>query len=96
MRLVEKKLSKHPETWAPELWITVAMPLEPVKDPAICSAGEAFDILGAKFAALIKEPKGWICSKCGVDRTKSVCPKGDTAALTGDCPMIATAHGVEE
>lgn len=45
----------------------------------------------------IEEHKGWVCPKCGVDRTKDVCPKGDTAALTGDCPMIATAQtGVEE
>jgi len=44
----------------------------------------------------IEEPKGWVCSKCGTDRTKAVCPKGHTAALTGECPMIATAQtGVE-
>jgi hypothetical protein len=45
----------------------------------------------------IEEPKGWVCTKCGTDRTKAVCPKGHTAALTGECPMIATAQlGVEE
>ena len=54
MRLVEKKVIMHPETWAPELLVTVAVTLEPVKDPAICSAGEAFDILGAKFVEILK------------------------------------------
>jgi hypothetical protein len=45
----------------------------------------------------IEERKGWVCPKCGVDRTRAVCPKGHTAAITGDCPMTATAQsGVEE
>jgi hypothetical protein len=34
---------------------------------------------------------GWLCSKCGTDRTKAACPKGHTAALTGECPMVGTA-----
>ena len=40
----------------------------------------------------VEERKGWICSKCGVDRTQAVCPKGHTAAITGDCPMTAEAQ----
>ena len=40
----------------------------------------------------VEEPKGWVCSKCGIDRTKAVCPKGHTAALTGECPMIGVAQ----
>ena len=40
----------------------------------------------------VEEHKGWVCPKCGVDRTRDVCPKGHTAALTGDCPMTATAQ----
>ena len=40
----------------------------------------------------VKEPKGWVCSKCGIDRTKAACPKGHTAALTGECPMIGVAQ----
>jgi len=40
----------------------------------------------------IEERKGWVCPKCGVDRTRDVCPKGHTAAITGDCPMIAEAQ----
>jgi len=45
----------------------------------------------------IEERKGWVCPKCGVDRAREACPKGHTAAITGDCPMTATAQsGVEE
>jgi hypothetical protein len=40
----------------------------------------------------VEEHKGWVCPKCGVDRTRDVCPKGHTAALTSDCPMTATAQ----
>jgi len=44
----------------------------------------------------IEERKGWRCPKCGVDRTREACPKGHTAAITGDCPMTASAQsGVE-
>lgn len=34
---------------------------------------------------------GWLCEKCGTDRTKAPCPKGHSAALTGECPMVVTA-----
>ena len=44
----------------------------------------------------IEERKGWVCPKCGIDRTKDVCPKGHTAAITGDCPMTATAQSGRE
>ncbi len=40
----------------------------------------------------VKESNGWVCPKCGVDRTQAVCPRGDTAALTGECPMIGVAQ----
>lgn len=40
----------------------------------------------------VEEPKGWVCPKCGIDRTKAVCPKGHTAAITGECPMTAEAQ----
>jgi hypothetical protein len=40
----------------------------------------------------VEEPKSWHCPKCGIDRTKAVCPKGHTAAITGDCPMTAEAQ----
>lgn len=35
--------------------------------------------------------QGWVCHKCGTDRTKAVCPKGHMAAATGDCPMSGVA-----
>jgi len=34
------------------------------------------------------------CPKCGVDRAKAACPRGYSAALTGDCPMVGTAQQV--
>ena len=40
---------------------------------------------------LAEQKPGWVCSKCGVDRIQDVCPKGDTAALTGECPMTGKA-----
>ena len=40
----------------------------------------------------VEEPTGWVCPKCGIDRTKAVCPKGHTAAITGECPMTAEAQ----
>ena len=42
--------------------------------------------LAARTAALDRAA-GWTCPKCGTDRTKAACPKGHSAALTGDCPM---------
>ena len=50
----------------------------------------ASDLIKQHFG--IEERKGWVCPKCGVDRTQDVCPKGHTAAVTGDCPMTATAQ----
>ena len=41
---------------------------------------------------LIEESQGWVCPKCGIDRTQEVCPKGYTAAVMGDCPMTAEAQ----
>ena len=69
-----------------------------------CSAIRLDDVFnGGKFQRTIlehfgvEERKGWVCPKCGIDRTKDVCPKGHFATMTGDCPMTATAQsGVEE
>ena len=36
----------------------------------------------------VKESLGWVCSKCGTDRTKAVCPLGPSASVDGRCPMI--------
>lgn len=44
----------------------------------------------------VEDHKGWVCPKCGIDRTKDICSKGYSAAMTGECPMTATAQtGVE-
>ena len=40
---------------------------------------------------LAEQKPGWVCSKCGVDRIRDVCPKGHTAALSGECPMTGVA-----
>ena len=45
---------------------------------------------------LAEQKPGWVCSRCGVDRIRDVCPKGDSAALSGECPMTGKALlGVE-
>ena len=44
----------------------------------------------------VEETQGWVCPNCGTDRTKAACPKGHTAALTGDCPMHGVAHGAAQ
>ena len=40
----------------------------------------------------IEETEGWVCPRCGVDRTKNVCPHGYTATIEGKCPMIGVAQ----
>jgi len=40
---------------------------------------------------LAEQKPGWVCSQCGVDRIRDVCPKGHTAALSGECPMTGVA-----
>jgi hypothetical protein len=50
----------------------------------------------AKKKSGIEEPKGWICPKCGADRTKIACPLGFGATVDGRCPMVVTAQGVQE
>ena len=40
----------------------------------------------------VEEPKGWVCPKCGVDRTKNVCPQGFGATVDSRCPMTVEAQ----
>jgi len=40
----------------------------------------------------LETPKGWICPKCGVDRTKEVCPSGYNSLLVGQCPMVGESQ----
>jgi len=66
----------------------------PVQVRDVISRGQAYDLIKQHFG--VEERKGWVCPKCGVDRTKDVCPKGHFATMTGDCPMTATVQtGVE-
>jgi len=38
------------------------------------------------------QPTGWVCPKCGTDRTKAACPRGRGAATDGSCPMFGVAQ----
>lgn len=40
----------------------------------------------------LERSDGWVCPDCGTDRTKSVCPRGHMAAITGHCPMTLEAQ----
>lgn len=46
------------------------------------------DRAGVAIKQALDRAAGWKCPKCGTDRTKAACPKGHSAALTGDCPMV--------
>ena len=48
------------------------------------------DVIKKHFG--VEETKGWVCPKCGTDRTKAVCPKGHYALATGDCPMVGVTE----
>lgn len=38
-----------------------------------------------------EKPQGWVCPKCGADRTKTACPLGFGATVDGRCPMTLEA-----
>lgn len=40
----------------------------------------------------VEESKGWVCPKCGADRTKIACPQGFGATVDGRCPMTVEAQ----
>lgn len=62
---------------------------EQIAKAAVCAAW------GVKLEAA-KQQLGWVCGKCGTDRTKAACPKGHSAALTGDCPMAVPSAQAEQ
>ncbi|MFN9982414.1 MAG: hypothetical protein ACK53Y_20975 [bacterium] len=38
-------------------------------------------------------PKGWVCSKCGIDRTKDQCPLfNNVPRMLQECPMVVKAQ----
>ena len=51
---------------------------------------KANDLIKQHFA--VEKAKGWVCPKCGVDRTKNVCPQGFGATVDGRCPMSMEAQ----
>jgi hypothetical protein len=57
---------------------------------AQCNDGDSRYFIATHFG--IPEPRVWLCPKCGIDRTKEVCPNGHHAALTGHCPMVGVAQ----
>ena len=56
MRLVGKQVAMDPVTFAPELLVTIAMPLEPMQDHAAFPNGvdEVYEKIGAEFVRLLK------------------------------------------
>ena len=58
--------------------------------PRGCTAADQAKYVKEHFG--VEECRGWICPKCGVDRTKDVCPQGHMAAVEGKCPMIGVAQ----
>jgi hypothetical protein len=56
MRLVGKQVAMDPVTFAPELLVTIAMPLEPMQDHAAFLNGvdEVYERIGAEFVRLLK------------------------------------------
>ena len=51
---------------------------------------KANDLIKQHFA--VEESKGWVCPKCGIDRTKNGCPQGFGATVDGRCPMTMEAQ----
>lgn len=41
---------------------------------------------------LAEQKQGWVCAKCGADRTKIACPLGFGATVDGRCPMTVEAQ----
>ena len=79
-----EEIEKFAELFVQECGVALAPMLRDM-----ISRGQAYELIRQHFG--VEERKGWVCPKCGVDRTQDVCPKGDTAALTGECPMTGKA-----
>ena len=47
MRLIEKKLDSHPETFAPELLVTIAIPLAPIQDGRVTE--DFYELIGKQL-----------------------------------------------
>jgi hypothetical protein len=55
-----------------------------------CNDGDSRYFIATHFG--IPEARDWLCPKCGVDRTKEVCPSGYNSLLVGDCPMVGESQ----
>ena len=47
MRLIEKKFYSHPETFAPELLVTIAIPLAPIQDGRVTE--DFYELIGKQL-----------------------------------------------
>ena len=54
--------------------------------------GDSATALAIKEHFGLEEPKGWVCPKCGTDRTREPCPQGPMATVEGRCPMGGVAQ----
>ena len=101
--LTETHECKTVETDSTDEWITLAKFAELIVRECMEInkqelAFNAFERLMNRYQEhfTVEEPKGWICPKCGADRTKIACPLGFGATVDGRCPMVVTAQGVQE
>ena len=53
MRLIEKQIKANPETFAPELLVTVALPIEFI-DPSNLNESQSQENIGSEFVDLLK------------------------------------------
>jgi hypothetical protein len=54
IRLVKKQVAMNPETFAPELLVTIALPLELMQDyAAFNGVDEVYERIGAEFVRLL-------------------------------------------
>jgi hypothetical protein len=59
LRLVKKQVAMNPETFAPELLVTIAMPSELMQDHAAFNGvDEVYETIGAEFVRLLKTAEG--------------------------------------
>lgn len=55
MRLIEKRVKTNPETFTPEILVTVALPLELIRDNTAMYGEEvAFEKISAAFIDILK------------------------------------------
>lgn len=53
MKLIKKEIKANPETFAPELLVTIALPLE-IIDPSNFNESQSLEKIGSEFVDLLK------------------------------------------